>query len=270
MHSAGKASTERTIQRFRGGQWLSAADTLVVEEPLELRAHGQSLAVIMRTPGHDGELLRGLLHAEGLIRAGEEDWSLTQIEANVVTLEIDEALIKSRWAERNVISSSACGVCGAAALAVLDELATPIRSDLQWTSELVLSVPATLRASQKLFAETGALHAAGLFDRSGQLLVIREDVGRHNAVDKVIGWSLGEGETATTDCVLGVSGRLSYEIVHKAVAAGVPMIVAVSAPSSLAVDMGERWRVTLVGFTRETRFNVYSHPSRILRPVKAG
>lgn len=262
MQSGPRAASERRIQRWHKGQAESLIDTLVVEEPLELRAHDRSLAVIMRTPGHDEELVRGLLHAEGLIRPGEDEWLLTQSDDNVVTLEMADEMIASRWAQRNVISNSACGVCGASALAVLDELATPIRSDLVWTSEDVLSVTGKLRASQALFAATGALHGAALFNSAAELLVCREDVGRHNAVDKVVGWSLATTRTLG-QCVLAVSSRLSYEIVHKAVAAGIPMIIAVSAPSSLAVDLGERWCVTLVGFTRDQGFNVYSHSVRI-------
>lgn len=253
--------SKRAIHSYREGQLQSRDDELAVEEPLEIRAHGESLAVFMRTPGDDRELVRGLLHAEGVVRA--DSYELIVVGPNEVELKMDEALLRTRWSSRDVISSSACGVCGAAAIAVLEELASPIRSDLQWSPQLALRAPDVLRESQELFSRTGGLHAAGLFDADGSILVCREDVGRHNAVDKVIGWSLLSGDARFSEQVLVVSGRLSYEIVHKAVAAGIPMIVAVSAPSSLAVDLAERWRVTLAGFVRDTSFNVYSHPGRI-------
>ncbi len=236
-------------------------DELAIEEPLEIRAHSKSLAVLMRTPGDDMELVRGLLRAEGVIR--EEPFTLSCAGPNEVVLDMDEALLSQRWSSRDVISSSACGVCGAAALAVLEELAAPVRSDLTWSPELVCLAPTRLREKQDIFTKTGGLHAAALFDAEGQLLVCREDVGRHNAVDKVIGWGWSSPRVRFSEQVLVVSGRLSYEIVHKAVAAGIPLVVAVSAPSSLAVDLAERWRVTLAGFVREQTFNVYSHPGRI-------
>ena len=240
---------------------MSRDDELAVEEPLEIRAHGESLAVVMRTPGNDHELVRGLLHAEGVIRA--EAYELVIAGPNAVQLEMDAGLISARWSSRDVISSSACGVCGAAAIAVLEELAEPVRSDLRWSPKLISRAPTVLRESQDLFSRTGGLHAAGLFDADGTLLVCREDVGRHNAVDKVIGWGLLAEMPNFSEQVLVVSGRLSYEIVHKAVAAGLPLVVAVSAPSSLAVDLAERWRVTLAGFVRGETFNIYSHPHRI-------
>lgn len=254
-------TSKRAIHKFKGGTLSPARDELAVEEPLEIRAHGKSLAVLMRTPGHDEELVRGLLHAEGVIR--DDDFSITATGPNEITLEMDEALVAKRWSSRDVISSSACGVCGAAALAVLEELASPVRSDLHWSPERICSAPERLRENQELFAKTGGLHAAALFSASGDLQVCREDVGRHNAVDKVFGWGLNQSPLELSEQVLVVSGRLSYEIVHKAVAAGIPIIVAVSAPSSLAVDLAERWRVTLVGFVRGQTFNVYSHPGRI-------
>lgn len=255
------STSKRGIHSLRGGRLESRVDELAVEEPLEIRAHGESLAVFMRTPGDDADLVRGLLHAEGVIRG--ESFELASAGPNAVVVEIDEKLLEERWSKRDVIASSACGVCGAAAIAVLEELASPIRSDLCWTPELVLRAPQELREAQDVFARTGGLHAAGLFDREGRLLVCREDVGRHNAVDKVVGWGLRQVENDFSEQVLVVSGRLSYEIVHKAVVAGVPLIVAVSAPSSLAVDLAERWRVTLAGFVREGTFNVYSHSGRI-------
>ncbi len=248
------------------------SDELVKEEPLELRAHGESLAIIMRTPGHDLQLLTGLLHAEGVLRADDRLGHLSVVNpqdleelerGNVVELHLPEELVSERWSERKVMTSSACGVCGASALAILEGLATPVLSDLQWSHKKISMVPGELQKHQAMFKRSGALHGAALFNKAGEVMVCREDVGRHNAVDKTIGWAREQGLLPLSDCVLGVSGRLSYEIVHKAIAAGIPIIVAVSAPTSLAVDLAERWRVTLAGFVRGDGFNVYSHASRI-------
>lgn len=250
----------------------SVQDELVMEEPLELRAHGETLAIIMRTLGHDLELIGGLLHAEGVLRADEELGHVTVVDpstlgdlerGNVVELHLPKKLVRERWAERKVMTTSACGVCGASALAVLDGLATPVRSDLQWSQEMISQVPEELQKHQAIFQRSGALHGAALFDKTGKVIVCREDVGRHNAVDKVVGWARQQGLLPLSEYVLGVSGRLSYEIVHKAITGGLPIVVAVSAPSSLAVDLAERWRVTLAGFVRGDGFNVYSHPARI-------
>ena len=264
--------TTRTVHRWTKGTLAAVQDELVMEEPLELRAHGKTMAIIMRTLGHDLELLGGLLHAEGVLLAGEEIGHLAVVNpdelgdlerGNVVELHLPAELVRERWAERQVMTSSACGVCGASALTVLDGLATPIRSDMQWSHKMITEVPNELKRHQAVFERSGALHGAAIFDRAGKVMVCREDVGRHNAVDKVVGWARQNDLLPLSECVLGVSGRLSYEIVHKAITAGLPIVVAVSAPSSLAVDLAERWRVTLAGFVRGEGFNVYSHPSRI-------
>lgn len=252
--------SRRSIQTWKAGQSKSREDELAVEEPLELRAHGKGLAVLMRTPGHDLELVRGLLHAEGVIRTERDVLSVAG--PNSLHIEMSAELLAERWSSRDVISSAACGVCGAAALAVLEELAVPIRSDLCWSPAFVIAAPGQLALAQEMFSRTGGLHAAGLFGTDGKLIICREDVGRHNAVDKVIGWGLESG-VDFSEQVLVVSGRLSYEIVHKGVAAGIPIAISISAPSSLAVDLAERWRVTLAGFVRGETFNVYTHPHRI-------
>ncbi len=264
--------SERTVQRWASGQPTEVRDELAMEEPLELRSHGETLAVIMRTQGHDLELLTGLLHAEGVLRAEDGPNLLRVVDpdclkdlerGNVVELHLHEELVSERWSERKMLTGSACGVCGASALAVLEGLATPVLSDLQWNHAMISKLPDRLQAEQAVFQRSGALHGAAIFSKDGELLVCREDVGRHNAVDKVVGWARGQELLPLSQCVLGVSGRLSYEIVHKAIAAGLPIVVAVSAPSSLAVDLAERWRVTLAGFVRGEGFNVYSHASRI-------
>lgn len=263
--------SSRQIQRF-SGRLEARPDYVAVEEPLAIWGNGEPLAVIMRTPGHDLELVRGLLQSEGAIR-GTSEWTTVSVvpeqdlkpleRGNVVNVGIDEGLLGARWAGREVITSSSCGVCGASALAVLEQLASPVHSTLQWTPAEVLRAPELLRLSQEAFSRTGGLHGAALFSQDGLLLACREDVGRHNAVDKIVGWALAASMLPLTDYVLCVSGRLSYEIVHKVIVAGIPMIVAPSAPSSLAIDLAERWSVTLAGFVREGTFNIYSHASRI-------
>jgi FdhD protein len=249
-------------------------DPVVVEAPLELRSKGgTSLTVTMRTPTGDDEdleLARGLLHAEGVLAPGESDRvrradpaGLTAEEVgNVVEVDLAAATIAERWPPRALAATSACGVCGKASIAALELRAPAVSSDLALPAALIAELPDRLRAAQRVFGATGGLHAAGLFSQSGELLSIREDVGRHNAVDKAVGWALGAGLLPLARAVLCVSGRLGFEIAQKAVVAGCPMVVAVSAPSTLAIDVAERFRVTLCGFTRGGRFNVYSHPWR--------
>lgn len=240
----------------------------MIEAPLELRIAGKPVVVIMRTPGHDHELTRGLLFAEGLIEpdeslAGMSTPSDVPVELHGDILELGIPAPEKQVA-RSLISSSSCGVCGKTAVA---DLARPLQSSssgLQVPAAIIAGMPDRLRAAQTVFEATGGLHAAGAFDSSGQLLAVREDVGRHNAVDKLVGWALAQGRVPCAGVILCVSGRLSFEIVQKATAAGFPIVVAVSAPSSLAVDLAERYRITLCGFTRGARFNVYSHSSRVL------
>ncbi len=276
-------------------------DPVVVEAPLELRdADGKSLTVTMRTPGpvraggdgaagdrgapdaDDGgtdtdlDLARGLLYTEGVLRDAAEALAVRRAppetlrpdeRGNVVVVHLDPALVARRWPPRALPASAGCGVCGKASIAALELRAPAVRSDLSIAAELVSELPDRLRQAQAVFAATGGLHAAGAFTATGELLAVREDVGRHNAVDKVVGWALRAGRLPLGDAVLCVSGRLGYEIAHKAVMAGFAVVVAVSAPSSLAVDVAERFRVTLCGFTRGGRFNVYSHPARIDGPA---
>ena len=242
-------------------------DRLVVEAPLELRIAGVSTLVLMRTPGHDRELARGLLFADGVIDSADELADMhepTSVqpgeEGNILELGLPA---DTRLPERNTLSNASCGVCGKASIADLEVRARPIMSDLQVSAQVVARLPERLRVAQATFDVTGGLHAAGAFADDGQLLAIREDVGRHNAMDKLVGWALAERRVPLSQSLVCVSGRLSFEIVQKAIVAGIPMLVAVSAPSSLAVDLAERFRVTLCGFTRDRRFNVYSHGSRI-------
>lgn len=253
----------------------------MTEEPLEIRlaagAGRQRLAVTMRTPGADFELVAGFLHAEGI--AGPDD--IAQItycldnelgveqRYNVVTATLTGDRLPDLTAhQRHFTSSSACGVCGRGSLDGLHRHgATPATPGPYVPPSVIAGLPETLRAAQELFTSTGGLHAAGLFTAAGELLCAREDVGRHNAVDKVIGWALMAGRLPLRAHVLLVSGRVSFEIMQKALAAGIPVVCAVSAPSSLAVSLADEYGMTLVGFLREGRFNVYAGADRLLSPA---
>jgi len=241
------------IERLDGASRRAERDRVVVEAPLQLRARGTPVATIMRTPGHDLELVRGLLHAES-VAAGV----LTQVDGDAV--EIDVAA--TAFAGRGLLSSAACGVCGRVAIADLELRAREVAADTSIAREVIASLPDALRTAQSVFADTGGLHAAGLATPSGALVAAREDVGRHNAVDKLVGWALDAGLDPALH-VLVLSGRLGYELVQKAIMFGVPVIAAVSAPSSLAIELAERFNVALVGFVRGQRANVYAHAWRI-------
>lgn len=267
---------ERRVLRVgQAGDRDADLDAVVVEAPLELRSReGRGLTVTMRTPtgeADDLELARGLLFAEGVLSAGEgarvrraDPAGLAAEEVgNVVEIDLAADDIAARWPPRALAATSACGVCGKASIAALELRAAPVASDLAVAAALLASLPDRLRAAQEVFGATGGLHAAGLFSPAGELLAVREDVGRHNAVDKAVGWAMGAGRVPLADAVLCVSGRLGFEIAQKAVVAGCPLVVAVSAPSTLAIDLAERFRVTLCGFTRGGRFNLYSHPWRM-------
>ena len=235
-------------------------DEIAVEEPLEIRVGGRPIAVTMRTPGHDEELAVGFLRSEGIpaVSAGPT----ADLAANVIDVEVDGEVDFERLA-RNFYTSSSCGVCGKGALEAVAVEAPRVESDLVVPSELVAGLPDLLREAQPTFAATGGLHATGLFSSEGELLVVREDVGRHNAMDKVVGWAFGRGLLPLSDKVLCVSGRLSFELVQKAAVAGCPLVVAVGAPSTLAVDLARDRGVTLCGFVRGGRVNIYSEPQRV-------
>jgi FdhD protein len=241
------------IERLDGDARGAQRDRVVVEAPLQLRARGTPVATVMRTPGHDLELVRGLLHAES-VTAG----ALTQTDDD--TVEIDVAA--SAFAGRGLLSSAACGVCGRVAIADLELRAREVTADTAMAHGVLAGLPAALRAAQSVFADTGGLHAAGLAATDGALVAAREDVGRHNAVDKVVGWALGSGVDPAVHALV-LSGRLGYELVQKAIMLGVPIVAAVSAPSSFAIELAERFNVALVGFVRGQRANVYAHAWRI-------
>jgi FdhD protein len=235
-------------------------DEIAVEEPLEIRVGGQPIAVTMRTPGHDEELALGFLRSEGIAAVSARP--AADLAANVIDVEV-EGEVDFEHLSRNFYTSSSCGVCGKGALEAVAVEAPRVESELVVPGELVAVLPDRLREAQPTFAATGGLHATGLFDSSGELLVVREDVGRHNAMDKVVGWAFGKEFLPLSDKMLCVSGRLSFELVQKAAVAGCPVVVAVGAPSTLAVDLARDRGVTLCGFVRGGRVNVYSEPQRI-------
>ncbi|MCF8587684.1 formate dehydrogenase accessory sulfurtransferase FdhD [Gordonia liuliyuniae] len=257
-------------------------DVLAVEEPLEIRVAGEPLVVTMRTPGHDVELAAGFLVSEGIIARGDQFRAAIHCGGpgsggaentyNVldVSLTADVGPLGREHA-RSFYATSSCGVCGKASIDAVHTVSSYTLTDDETVMDAgrIAELPDTLRAAQTVFDKTGGLHAAGLFDAAtGELLALREDVGRHNAVDKVIGWALLNDRLPLRGTVLQVSGRASFELVQKAVMAGVPMLTAVSAPSSLAVQLARDSGLTLVGFLRGQTMNVYTHPQRIDNPLK--
>jgi len=270
------ATVRATPLVVRDGTAKPRSDLLVTEEPLEIRVNAagidHQISVTMRTPGNDFELAVGFLTTESVI-AGRADVDQvrycvggpTEQEYNIVTVALrpgvafDESLVR-----RNFYTTSSCGVCGKASLEALEvHDPPPLPAGPVVDSAVVSGLPARLRAGQKLFDRTGGLHAAGLFTPDGTLVALREDVGRHNAVDKLVGWMIMEGAFPAGERVLAVSGRASFEIMQKALAAGIPMVVAVSAPSSLAVNLAKRFGMTLAGFVRGGSLNVYAGEQRI-------
>jgi FdhD protein len=235
-------------------------DSVAVEEPLEIRVNGSPVAVTMRTPGHDEELALGFLVSEGI--TPRHAAPPADLAAN--TIEVDAVACAPTRLERHFYTSSSCGVCGKGALEAVAVASAAVESELHASAELLAQLPERLRQHQPAFAETGGLHATGLFASTGDLLCLREDVGRHNAMDKVIGWAFAEQRLPLTDSILCVSGRLSFELVQKAAVAGCPIVVAVGAPSSLAVELAQDRRLTLCGFVRGGRVNVYSEEWRVV------
>ena len=268
------------VARWRAGDWRDDRDQVAAEEPLQLSLDGKPLSIVMRTPGNDLELALGLLWAEQVIRS-LDDVARVRISAeaqeNEPNVAVANDLVESnqvdvylrgsagRRPERSFLATSACGVCGAT---TVDSLALDFASLAAGPTVGAAMLPRLsdrLREQQRIFESTGGLHAAGLFDERGELQLLREDIGRHNAVDKVVGRALLDGRLPLERSVLAVSGRAGYEVVQKAVAAGIPILAAVGAPSSLAVATAERFGMTLVGFLRDDRFNVYTSPERIGR-----
>ncbi|TQN31746.1 FdhD protein [Haloactinospora alba] len=272
----GRVTVREKILRIREGAVSDRVDTLVVEEPLEVRVNGRPLTVTMRTPGNDFDLAVGFLAGEGVVHRSDEVVGIrycagsTTEGSNTYNI-VDVALapgvvVPEASVERNFYTSSSCGLCGKASL-------DAVRTASRWTvtEDPVALTPATLselpekmRAAQRVFERTGGLHAAGLFTAEGDLVAVREDVGRHNAVDKLVGWALQHGRLPLRETALMVSGRASFELAQKALMAGIPVLAAVSAPSSLAVELAAESGLTLVGFLRGSSMNVYTRQERIL------
>ena len=250
------STTRVEVVRVPSGE---AGDVVAVEDPLEIRIAGRPVAVTMRTPGHDEELALGFALAEGL--KPSEARLPDDLAAN--TVEVDAPGFDPGRLQRSFYTSSSCGVCGKGALEAVAVEAARVESELRVAASLLLSLPERLRETQTAFEATGGLHATGLFDDMGALLCLREDVGRHNAMDKVVGWAFRERRLPLSTAILCVSGRLSFELVQKAAVAGCPLLVAVGAPSSLAIDLARDRGVTLCGFVRGGRMNVYTEPWRV-------
>jgi FdhD protein len=279
-----KVKVRRLEVRQSQTRWVS--DELAVEEPLELRLvagnERKTVAVTLRTPGNDFELAAGFLFGEGVIQQRSEirriaycvdeeaaffrgDRRVDQ-RYNIVNVELrSEVLPELPALERHFFTTSACGLCGKASIESLSARGlSPVSSDSTVPAEVLRDLPEKLRKAQQLFDLTGGLHAAGLFDLEGNLIRLREDIGRHNAMDKLVGWALLEGKLPLAKCIVVVSGRASFELVQKALTVGIPIFASVSAPSNLAVDLAASFGMTLAGFLRGERFNVYAHPERIL------
>lgn len=266
------------VRKWNFGQWTEAPDAVVTEEPLQLMLDGKELSVVMRTPGNDIELAAGLMFAEGIVRS-RDDIRLVKISAECGETEtrilVESSIVESnqvdvhlahvprRRPERSMLSSSACGVCGAVMIDDLKRDLALLPTGPAVDPALLPSLVGRLRSEQGVFDRTGGLHAAGLFDATGEPICMREDVGRHNAVDKVVGRMFLDGRLPARHAILVVSGRAGYEIVQKSITAGIQVLAAVGAPSSLAVALAREFNQTLVGFLRGERFNVYSAPERL-------
>jgi FdhD protein len=258
------------VTHVQSGASVTQPDQVAIEEPLEIRLHGRAFAVIMRTPGADCELAAGFLLSERVVRTADELGAVAHCAdgPNIVNATLTgeaEARIERVMADRrNVTMTSSCGLCGRQTLESLAVDVEPLTTAWTTTSSMILELPTKLRAAQTVFDETGGLHAAGLFARDGALVDVAEDVGRHNAVDKVVGRMLMREQLPLADHILCVSGRTSFEILQKALIAGIPIVAAVSAPSSLAIDLANEFGITLIGFVRGNSFNVYAHEDRVI------
>lgn len=272
--SRGREVGNIEILAVRGLAAAVRSDPVAVEEPLEIRAEGPTqdavqIAVTMRTPGHDAELAVGFLFTEGLIKTRDDlqrpptrELAVEGSAGNVVTVRLAHGFDAARL-KRNFYATSSCGICGKASLDHLHAAAPPLGAGITVTRSTLVGLPGALREAQASFDRTGGLHATGAFTREGKLLLLREDVGRHNAMDKVIGRMLLERQVPLVDGVMMLSGRVSFELVQKAAMAGVSVLCAISAPSSLAVQAADRLGMTVVGFLRGDAFNVYTHPGRV-------
>ena len=263
--------TTVSVVKWDGRAAAKSDDHVAPEEPLEIRVRGRAVTVTMRTPGHDDELAAGFLLTEGIIHAATDIDSIEPCgrndAGNVLNVRLAPLVhVDFERLTRHVFASSSCGLCGKATIDAIRSQSPPTESDVRVSAAVLTSLPEKMRAAQPEFDRTGGIHAAGLFDADGTLLALREDVGRHNAVDKVLGYALRQGLVPLAGAILLVSGRSSFEILQKACAAGVPIVAAVSAPSSMAVEFAREMNQTLVGFLREPRMNIYSHERRVTFP----
>jgi len=262
------------VQKIDGTSTAPLQDLLAVEEPLEIRIADRTVAITMRTPGNDFELAAGFLFTEGILQGSDQVRDIRWSQAgsnprqagNSVTVELKpDVEVDLDRLERHFYTSSSCGVCGKASIEALEVQGCPVlpRNSPLVTAATIHVLPKALRQEQAVFERTGGLHAAALFDSAGKLVLLREDIGRHNAVDKLVGAEMLAGHTPLHDKLLLVSGRASFELVQKALMGGIPILAAVGAPSSLAVETAQRFNMTLLGFVRDGRFNIYSGASRI-------
>lgn len=276
---------EVAVQKINGARpFTLEQDALAVEEPLEIRlgyaVDGQrstkSISITMRTPGHDFDLAAGFLFTEGIVQRAEQIRAIRHCgraggeQTNVVKVELASGVpIDFARLQRHFYTSSSCGVCGKTSIEALQAATCQVLPPhgFQISAAIIHELPAKLRAAQSVFDSTGGLHAAALFHASGDLIALREDVGRHNAVDKLIGAQFRAGHTPLPECLLLVSGRASFELVQKAVMGGIPLLAAVGAPSSLAVELANNFGMTLIGFVRDERFNIYCGPERVVGTV---
>lgn len=266
------SSTRIPVTRWPGTHTPTGdTDSVAIEEPLEIRVNGRSVAVTMRTPGHDRELAAGFLLSENLIKSAADLIDVLICRdlpdgqsGNVVDVLLAPGIaVDYAKLTRHVFGSSSCGLCGKATIDSVMQSLAPVSAGPSYLPTWLATLPARLRAAQPGFHQTGGLHASALFSHAGELLCVREDVGRHNALDKVLGWAFLANRLPLHDSALLVSGRISFELVQKALAAGIPLIAGIGAPSSLAVECARRGEQTLIGFLREDRFNVYAGPERI-------
>jgi FdhD protein len=276
QNGARMRAPERSVELTQVLEWEEGAvrsvqDSLATEEPLEIRIDGVPVTVTMRTPGHDLELAAGFLLTEGIIESRDQIVGLRAVppdngpKSNRIEVELKGSVFDAESLQRNFFAASSCGICGKASIeAVRVRGLRQPDSGFRLDPEILCRLPDTLRSEQAVFSRTGGLHAAALFDAAGQLIALREDIGRHNAVDKIAGWALLEGRLPLSRHVMLVSGRGGFEIVQKTLAAGIPILASVSAPSSLAVKLARELGLTLVGFLRGRRFVVYSGGFRCL------
>lgn len=271
MHPPQRSVEWTQVTEWSDGAARSVQDTLAVEEPLEIRIDGAPLAVTMRTPGHDVELAAGFLLTEGIIGSRNQIANIgasdphNGAKCNAIDVALKDADFECDALKRNFFAASSCGICGKSSIESIRRRDLPaLPPGFQIDPDVLCRMPETLRANQAVFDRTGGLHAAALFDETGELLLVREDIGRHNAVDKVIGWALANDRLPLSRHAMMVSGRGGFEIVQKALAAGIPILASVSAPSSLAVKLARELGLTLIGFLRGRRFVVYSGGFRCL------